>query len=815
MITNRSEHIDEESLAGLHPFAVTDRKQILELLDSARQNRRQLSRGLNYRADLEIAQILSISDTTLSLETSGFRRNARNQFFLNFEASGRPHFFSSQSVGRFDGNIIEVQIPEAIYCAERRDRNRLSISRINSPIEVSVPDGPSLKGRVEDISPGGLGISVPSRLWDRRWRTIDVRYRHPDETERRASASVRSVTTNPTSGWTRVGLAESNAAFENLIEPEVWNQLPRFADRIDHPTKSGVPVSESDYAAELVRFADQNGHEIVGFVDQRGAGADPTCIILHTGWGETKETLLPLAQTIVETFDRDGESVVVLRIDGVNQRGESYKNPECRIQGKEYNAFCFSQSVQDIAAAIAYAQSRFTPKSTILVSQSVAALAARKFLANDRRKLVDAWVSIVGSPDLQSVSRSISGGIDFAVGFERGIRFGYQELLGIVIHADQLMRDAAAIGVLHIEDARTDLGQIDIPIAWFHGEYDAWVDLRRVRDVLSHGPSRDRKLAVIPTAHRLGWSKQAQDTFLSISQEVARLAIGRRLSPVAPDKQRLSRKRAAERLRRPRLQTNLRSFWKDYLIGRDGSIGIELMTSCDPYGSLMADQIELLNVNEGNQILDLGCGTGSFVGDLASATARGVENLSVVGLDHIPEALDRARSRHEKVNSNSSNVKTSWIAADLDLGAGSLDLPIASRHFDRVIASLVLSYLGRPDFVLSEMLRVLKPGGTLVVSSLLKDADISRLYIESITQLSLSEIDSQLPDSGRLPLDAIARNFLNDASKILDLEAEGSFVFWEPDQLVGMLDSAGFVRIKSRISFGNPGQAVVVSAQRP
>jgi hypothetical protein len=98
---------------------------------------------------------------------------------------------------------------------------------------------------------------------------------------------------------------------------------------------------------------------------------------------------------------------------------------------------------------------------------------------------------------------------------------------------------------------------------------------------------------------------------------------------------------------------------------------------------------------------------------------------------------------------------------------------------------------------------------------LLKDADISRLYVESITELRITDVADEFPELGRVSLDDAARNFLNSVARILDLEAEGSFTFWESEHLAELLEDAGFVGVETRLSFGNPEQATVVSGFLP
>lgn len=800
MIVDRSDYIDEQSIDSLHPSSVNDRSEILRTLNLAKNRCATLSRGLNQRVDLETATIKEIDGDSIVLRTSGFRRTGRRQIFLSFSIDSRRFFFSSVALSKFAGDLLRIAIPKAIYGAERRDRGRSRSSVPGKEVELLVDGGDAIRARVEDASPGGLGVRVPSDKWQTSWRTLKLRY--PGTYGRETFAAIQNQRESSQSGWTRIGLLESVASIQEPISPEVWTEIPPV-----HGLSS--PLKEAEHS-ERVSFPDEFGREVVGLVDVYGDSGPKTLVILQPGWGETKEAMLSLARTIVETFAASHESVAVLRIDGINQKGESYKNPDSRLRGREYNRFVFSDAVSDIQAAIDFAKPRFSPNRTILVTQSIAALAARRFIASDEKVQINGWISISGSPDLQSMSRSISGGIDYALGYEKGVEFGYQELLGVTIHADRLMHDAAKIGVLHIQDARRDFSRIRIPVSWFHGQYDAWVNFDRVRDVLSYGPRELRRLVTMPSSHRLGWSSFATTAFGTIASEVARLSTGHSLPAIAPDRKDLSSRRSRERKRRPKLETNLREFWKDYLLGRDGTAGIELMTVCDPYGRLMADQIEMLRLKSGERILDLGCGTGPFQSELAQMTGR-PPNLRITGLDHVQAAVRRAASR--RLTSQGMNL--SWLSADLDVVEGQLSIPLRDSSFDAVLASLVLSYVERPEVLLSYIFSLLRPGGRIVISSLVKDADLSRLFQESLAELRISDAARSIPTISQSMIDNAARSFLNDAARILELEAEGSFVFWEPDQLVDLLQEAGFVEIEQRVTFGSPGQAVAVSGSRP
>jgi SAM-dependent methyltransferase len=92
-------------------------------------------------------------------------------------------------------------------------------------------------------------------------------------------------------------------------------------------------------------------------------------------------------------------------------------------------------------------------------------------------------------------------------------------------------------------------------------------------------------------------------------------------------------------------------------------------------------------------VLDIGCRTGA----LTRAYAEGNE---VVGLDVDRTALAEAEQL---------GIETVW--ADVDQG-----LPFEDESFDVVVAGEVLEHVRFPDRLLSEVGRVLRPGGTIVGS---------------------------------------------------------------------------------------------------
>lgn len=97
-------------------------------------------------------------------------------------------------------------------------------------------------------------------------------------------------------------------------------------------------------------------------------------------------------------------------------------------------------------------------------------------------------------------------------------------------------------------------------------------------------------------------------------------------------------------------------------------------------------------------VLDAGCGTGGTMKELAGAS--GTRALRLCGCDCSPHALGYCRERGF----------TELAAGDL------LALPYAANSFDAVISCDVLEHLSDDCAGLAEMMRVLAPGGKLVIT---------------------------------------------------------------------------------------------------
>lgn len=109
--------------------------------------------------------------------------------------------------------------------------------------------------------------------------------------------------------------------------------------------------------------------------------------------------------------------------------------------------------------------------------------------------------------------------------------------------------------------------------------------------------------------------------------------------------------------------------------------------------------IEALSPQDGEKILDLGCGTGYYLFLLSSLPV----SLYLTGLDNDQKALQEAKDSLDK--------KIKFILSD------SHRLPFKKNTFDKIVASEVLEHLADDQKALKEMYRVLDPGGVLVIST--------------------------------------------------------------------------------------------------
>ncbi len=118
--------------------------------------------------------------------------------------------------------------------------------------------------------------------------------------------------------------------------------------------------------------------------------------------------------------------------------------------------------------------------------------------------------------------------------------------------------------------------------------------------------------------------------------------------------------------------------------------------ACEPYE--LSDQIHGYSTSHGLKVLDVGCGNGYVL----SRYAR--QGAEVSGVDLTGTAVELSRKRFELEGLAGTFTETDGEK-----------LPFPDNHFDIVCSMGVLHHTANPAPMVSEMHRVLKPGGRCIV----------------------------------------------------------------------------------------------------
>jgi ubiquinone/menaquinone biosynthesis C-methylase UbiE len=110
--------------------------------------------------------------------------------------------------------------------------------------------------------------------------------------------------------------------------------------------------------------------------------------------------------------------------------------------------------------------------------------------------------------------------------------------------------------------------------------------------------------------------------------------------------------------------------------------------------------LEMLSISASDRVLDVACGPGNFTRDFARAASEGL----VVGLDASETMLGVAAR-----DTSSDNV--AYLRGD------ACDLPFRDGSFDAICCFAALYLIEEPMLALTEMTRVLAPGGRLALMS--------------------------------------------------------------------------------------------------
>jgi ubiquinone/menaquinone biosynthesis C-methylase UbiE len=135
------------------------------------------------------------------------------------------------------------------------------------------------------------------------------------------------------------------------------------------------------------------------------------------------------------------------------------------------------------------------------------------------------------------------------------------------------------------------------------------------------------------------------------------------------------------------------------------------------HSDITEQTLALMDIQPGDRILDLGCGTGWASRRMARLATTG----EVVGLDVADEMLRRA----EQSSSAFRNVRYAWGSAE--------NIPEADNAFSKVLSVESFYYYADQGKALDELRRVMSPGGKLfILINLYKDNHYSLRWITEL-----------------------------------------------------------------------------------
>jgi arsenite methyltransferase len=126
---------------------------------------------------------------------------------------------------------------------------------------------------------------------------------------------------------------------------------------------------------------------------------------------------------------------------------------------------------------------------------------------------------------------------------------------------------------------------------------------------------------------------------------------------------------------------------------------------------------EFAKIKEGDTVIDLGSGAGN---DAFIARRFVGEKGKVLGIDFTEAMIKRARTNAEKLGLN--NVE--FRQGDID------DMPVTSNYADVIVSNCVLNLVPNKYKVISEIFRVLKPGGHFSISDIVLEGELPAKWKE-------------------------------------------------------------------------------------
>ena len=670
-----------------------------------------------YHMDADMLGVLCDTGCTLHEGEAIFALYTRKFISYSFKATVR----------RVNGNLCEMSVPTSLLYSERRSSQRTPVPGAiftfsrgarAAPVAWEVIErsetGISLrvKEMANDLWPGVV-LPEASIFADGKHLTL-------------VNVIVQNVSRIEEDGfeWYRVGLShgfshrpveESSETVSGQLRPRrlrarIKRTIRSLADAAMYVLHSKIlpAIQEApESAPEAVHFANAQGKPLVGLLNvswpKTSARVRAPLVIVTPGFGARKETMGALAYILTHAFGEEDMHIAVLRYDGSNNVGESFKEAGCDVEGKETLQFTISDGVDDIVGANAWAESNpiVEPTEVIVISVSFSSVAVRHALAKQYLKNVSLWIPFMGAADAANAVMNVGGHIDGYGNYLKGIKNGLVTLLGCLADADNVCRDMQELQVATLADAKRDMASIEADVLWIAGTHDAYMDIERTRQVMSVHAKGKREIIEVDAGHVPQTSEEAISEFAIIARVILKHLQVKSPRPISPPRGWIGAmsEREWSRIRKSRGAKDRLAWWRSHWTASK-NVGEVLVYS--PYYEDLLQRIQALVPDDAKKVADLGCGAGVLTERLLAGGSR-----EVIGVDFVQDALDEARRRNsssrmrfinQSIDGNTIIGVRRWVRGEIpDVGEAVKSLPpqkqkqiiwLANLHDSRIHSAM-------------------------------------------------------------------------------------------------------------------------------
>ncbi|WP_447977143.1 PilZ domain-containing protein [Candidatus Nitrospira bockiana] len=710
----------------------------------------------------------------------------------------------SSDVGAAPGQPPGPSVLDEGRSIERRQSPRVALA---VPVHVEGPQaGERHEGSLLNLSATGAGLRLQP-FGGSTGQRIALRFTAPPVDPGRASQDyqlsgevvwVRSPSRGETEPAAMPRMVDAGVRFVQNAgsRKPLHDLLARYltADRLE------PPLERIGIHTEQLECRNERGQRLALAYDHPHTALPPGAplLIVSPGFGETRRDYIRLGYYFA------GNGFHVLRYDHSHHIGES--------DGGMVET-TLTRMARDLRSVTEYAARQWPASPVVVFGTNLSARVAMKAISGlSHVKLLALVAPIV---DLQDTLATVHQE-DLISGSLQGAKRGISNILGYNIDADAWLQDATREGYGDLPSTLADAARLRVPVLLVSSQHDRWVRrsaLAEIKKALGdYGLEwhvvpeplprlSDRSDTVRPILRRL--VARCRAWFYPLSAETV----------VDPDEEEVIRESQIEqertRLQQHRSRATQEAFWRDYL---DRSH--ELVNFSD-YWHLLDHMQRLLGPAEREtRVLDAGCGNGDFAMFMLITHALQAEPappvaIHYVGLDLVPNGLVQARANLLRVAAELRGKFAVTVRPQAVMQAGltcadlEAPLPFHDARFDRVVCSLVLGYLRDPLFTLRELLRVLSPGGKLLVTNFKPEADLSQLYRNF---LSLGGRPSDLQK---------AKQLLEASGKLTEWAREGACRLFDRQELAMLLLSAGASQPRIYSTFANQAYVAVAEKRSP